>query len=134
MGFLATSFAKSSHVSKTMSSTSSLSSGPKYIRIRQIRDADVPEVLNLLGRGFTDPRQVWDQVFACLSQRSVPAGFPRFGYVIDSDGKLVGVLILIFSTIWENGAAKIRCNGSGLYVDPPFRMYAPLLTSRAVLD
>src|SRR5215469_4818341 len=121
--------------SKAMSGTSSLSTGPKYIRIRQIRDTDVPEIVNLLGRGYPrHPPQIWEHVFACLSRRSVPADHPRFGYVIESDGKLVGVLILIFSTIWQNGVAKIRCNGLGLYVDPPFRVYAPLLTSRAVRD
>jgi hypothetical protein len=41
-------------------------------------------------------------------------------------------MLLIFSTIWECGEAKIRCNGSSLYVDPAFRLYAPLLTKRAL--
>jgi hypothetical protein len=67
-----------------------------------------------------------------LSHRPLPAGeLPRYGCVIDSDGELVGILLLIFSTIWENGTAKIRCNGGGLYVDPAFRLYAPLLIRKA---
>lgn len=105
------------------------------IRARQIDDADIPEVVNLITRGYRTARlsrEFWEHVFDCLSRRSVPAGFPRYGYVLESDGKLVGVIILIFSTIWENGAAKIRCNGSSLYVDPAFRLYAPLLVSRSL--
>jgi len=67
-----------------------------------------------------------------LSDRPLPAGdFPRYGYVVDNDGELVGILLLIFSTVWENGEAKIRGNGFGLYVDPAFRLYAPLLIRKA---
>jgi hypothetical protein len=56
---------------------------------------------------------------------------PRYGYVIDSDGELVGIILLIFSTIWENREAKTRCGGSALYVDPTFSLYAPLLIKMA---
>jgi hypothetical protein len=117
--------------------TSAHSSGaPANIRPRQIEDADIPAVMDLLARGYgkARPRAFWAEVFAGLSRRSVPAGFPRYGYVIESDGKLVGVIILIFSTIWKGGTATVRCNGSGLYVEPAFRMYAPLLASRALKD
>jgi hypothetical protein len=101
--------------------------------VREIDDADIPEVVNLITRGYGTvrfSREFREYVFLCLRHRSVPAGFPRYGYVLESDGKLVGTIILIFSTIWENGEAKIRCNGSSLYVDPAFRIYAPLLISR----
>jgi hypothetical protein len=105
-------------------------------RTRQINDSDVPGVVNLLTRGYgtARPLEFWSYIFARLSRRSVPDGFPRYGYIIESDGEFVGVMILIFSTIWENGVAKVRCNGCGIYVDPAFRFYAPLLTSRALLD
>jgi hypothetical protein len=111
-----------------------LSSTPTNIRTRQINDSDVPEVVNLLAHGFRTmrSREFWEHILACLRCRSVPEGFPRYGYVIEGDGKLVGVMLLIFSTIWEGGKARIRCNGSGIYVDPAFRCYASLLTSRAM--
>lgn len=107
---------------------------PNYIRSRQINDADLPKVVDLLARGFkpAPSREFWVHAFACLSCRSVPAGFPRYGYVLESDGKVVGAIILIFSTIWENGAATIRCNNSSWYVEPPFRPYAQLLVSHAL--
>jgi hypothetical protein len=109
-----------------------VNTAPTYIRARQIRDADVPAAVDLLMRGIRSrPRKLWEDVFASLGRRTVPGGFPRYGYVIESNGKLVGIIILIFSTVWENGEAKIRCNSSSLYVDPAFRLYAPLLTSKA---
>jgi hypothetical protein len=112
------------------------STTPPKIKTRQIGDSDVPEVVDLVTRGYAAmrPRKFWEHIFACLKRRSVPEGFPRYGYVIESDGNLVGVMILIFATIWENGKAKIRCNGCGIYVDPAFRFYALLLTSRALKD
>jgi hypothetical protein len=101
-------------------------------RARQIDDAEIPEVINLITRGFGTqfPRPFCEHIFACLSRRSVPAGCPRYGYVLESGGKLVGVILSIFSSIRENGEATIRCNGLLLYVDPPFRLYTPLLISR----
>jgi hypothetical protein len=111
-------------------------STPINVRPRQINEADIPEVVNLLTRGFGRERSrgFWESVFAGLGRRRVPAGFPRYGYVIESDGRLVGVLLMIFSTSWKDETASVRCNGSSLYVDPSFRIYAPLLTSRQFKD
>ena len=111
-----------------------LAETPSYIRTRQINDADVPELIDLLTRGFKPAcsSEFWLHSFACLGRRSVPAGFPRYGYVLESDGRVVGTIILIFSTIWENGLAKVRGNCSSWYVDPAFRPYAQLLVSRAL--
>jgi hypothetical protein len=106
---------------------------PVSIRPRQISEADIPEVVNLLTRGYKYERshRFWEKVLAGLTRRQVPAGFPRYGYVIDSGGKLVGVLLMIFSTIWKGETASVRCCVSGWYVDPSFRAYAPLLAARA---
>lgn len=113
---------------------------PSQVKIRLITEADIPAAIDLLTRGYgisrasgtVRPRSFWEQVFSCLSRRPLPIGdFPRYGYVIDSEGKLVGIMLLIFSTIWENGKARIRCGGSGVYVDPTFRLYASLLLKKA---
>jgi hypothetical protein len=104
------------------------------IKVRPITDADVPAAITLLTRGYGSvrPRRFWEDIFSRLGHRLLPAGrLPRYGYVIDSDGELVGILLLIFSTIRENGKSKIRCNGFGLYVDPAFRLYAPPLIRKA---
>jgi hypothetical protein len=108
-------------------------------KVRFITDADVPAAIDLLTRGYGSGREpgpvrsrsFWEEIFSCLGHRSLPAGgLPRYGYVIDSDGELVGILLMVLSTIWENGEARIRCNGFGLYVDPKFRLYAPLLIKK----
>jgi hypothetical protein len=107
---------------------------PNYIKPRQIDDEDVPEVIMLLTRGFEPARsrQFWMNVFGCLSRRPVPPGFPRYGYVLESDGRVVGAIVLIFSTVRENGETKIRGNSSSWYVEPEFRLYAQLLISHAL--
>jgi hypothetical protein len=62
-----------------------------YIGACQISDADVPATVELLTRRFRSrPRKLWD-VFATLSRRSIPGGFPRYRYVIESNHKLVGI-------------------------------------------
>jgi hypothetical protein len=116
--------------------TSAHQATPSNVRPRQISEADIPEVVNLLTRGYKHERshRFWEEVFAGLTRRPVPAGFPRYGYVIDAGGKLVGVLLTIFSTIWKGETANVRCCGSGWYVDPPFRVYASLLASRPFKD
>lgn len=107
---------------------------PPNVRSRQINDADVEEVANILSRGFSTqrPRKFWQDVLKGLASRPVPAGYPRYGYVLESDGKYVGVFLEIFSTVWSDGKPKTRCNVSSLYVDPGFRLYASLLESQVL--
>jgi hypothetical protein len=111
-----------------------------HIKVRPITDADIPSAISLLTRGYgperasgiVRPRSFWEGVFSCLSERPLPVvDLPRYGYVIDSGGQLVGIMLLIFSEVWENGRAKIRCGGSAVYVDPTYRLYAPLLIRKA---
>jgi hypothetical protein len=103
---------------------------------RQIGETDVPQVVDLLVRGYGKrrTRQFWQDMLDGLTERTVPPGFPRYGYVLESDGRLVGVMLLIFSTIREDGVPHVRCNGSGIYVEPAFRVYAQLLIGRANRD
>ena len=63
--------------------------------------------------------------------REAPDGYPRFGYMLDNDGRAVGVLLLLYSSRSGGGDVAIQCNLSSWYVDPAFRGYAPLLTKIA---
>jgi hypothetical protein len=109
-----------------------LAIAPPKISSRQIGDSDVEEVVNLLSRGFSAQRsrKFWQHVLEGLASRPVPAGYPRYGYVLESDGNCVGVFLEIFSTVWVDGKPQTRCNVSSLYVDPRFRLYASLLESQ----
>jgi hypothetical protein len=102
----------------------------QQLRCREIADTDIDAVADLLTRGFAGrSREYWMQGLRRQAAREVPNGYPRFGYMLDQDGKPVGVLLLLY-TSRSNGAAEptIHCNLSSWYVDPAFRNYASLLT------
>ena len=101
---------------------------PSQVRCRQIRQADLEAVADLLARGFpARPRKYWTSALARLAARSAPEGCPRFGYLLEADGVPAGVLLLIFT---ETGGA-VRCNVSSWYVEPAHRGHAALLASLA---
>jgi hypothetical protein len=102
------------------------------IRCREIEPADLDAVADLLTRGFTGrPRRYWMDGLRRQSEREVPEGFPRFGYMIDHGGTPVGALLLLYAARRRDGGAEIRCNVSSWYVDPAFRNYAPMLAKIA---
>jgi len=103
------------------------------LRCRQISDADVDAVAALLSRGFpVHDRPFWDQAMAQLAGREPPPGLPKYGYLLASNDTAVGAILLICSTLREDGSAAVRCNLSSWYVEPSFRAYAPLLVSQAL--
>lgn len=102
------------------------------IRCREIGIADLDAVADLLTRGFAyRSRDYWTAGLRRQSVRDVPEGFARFGYMLEHDGRPVGVLLLIY-TARDNGVGiSIRCNLSSWYVEPGFRNYAPMLSTVA---
>jgi hypothetical protein len=102
------------------------------IRCRQIADADVPAVAALLARGFPGRnRQYWEGGLQQLGKLQPPPGLPKYGYLLDAAGTVVGTLLLISSTRRAGNKLITRSNVSSWYVEPDFRAYAPLLTLRA---
>jgi hypothetical protein len=103
------------------------------VRSRQITDPDIEGVVDLLARGFRlRPRGYWQRALEKLSSRQAPPDMPKFGYLLESGGDLVGVILLIYSSIPGSPAAKMRCNVSSWYVEPAFRGHASLLISQAI--
>jgi hypothetical protein len=102
------------------------------LRCREIADTDLDAVAELLTRGFAGrSREYWLQGLLRQAARQVPNGYPRFGYMLDHDGRPVGVLLLLYSARGIGAEAEIQCNLSSWYVEPAFRNYAPLLTKIA---
>jgi hypothetical protein len=103
----------------------------KRVLCREIRTNDADEVINLLTRGFVPSRgrNFWANAWRLLSERQVPAGLPRYGYVLESGGVPVGVILLICTEINDGTKPRLQCNFSSWYVDPEFRPYATLLIS-----
>jgi len=103
------------------------------VRCRQINDSDVDGVGDLLTRGFRiRSRNYWRRALASLGSHPTPAGLPKYGYLLESAGAPVGVILLIFSSIPGHDAAAMRCNVSSWYVEPAYRSHAALLVSQAI--
>jgi hypothetical protein len=103
------------------------------IRSRQIADSDLDAMATLLTKGFPDHnRQFWLRAFARLRNHSTPAGYPKFGYLLECGGVPVGVILLIFSKVPSGAGCTTRCNVSSWYVEPEFRCYASALVSQAL--
>jgi hypothetical protein len=102
------------------------------IRCREIGEADIEAVAELLTRGFAGrPRDYWLKGLHRQAAREVPKGYPRFGHMLDNEGAPVGVLLLLYTSEDLDGEAAVRCNLSSWYVEPAFRNYAALLTKIA---
>ncbi len=106
----------------------------RSVRCRQIADSDVEAIVDLLKKGFGRQRshRFWQRVLAVLASRPTSAGLPKFGWLLESEGRPVGVILLIFSTRQEGGEATVRCNVSSWYVEPEFRSFGSLLISQAL--
>jgi hypothetical protein len=103
------------------------------VHVREIGDTDIQAVVSLLARGFPSrTRRFWSKAVECLSLKQPPTGYPRIGYMLESGGVPVGVLLSIFSLIAPGRSQTIRGNISSWYVEPQFRSIAPILVSRAL--
>jgi hypothetical protein len=107
-----------------------LSSAPSKVRCRQIAEADLEAVADLLREGFPSrARKYWTTGFERMRRRPPPCDAPRFGYVLDVDGALVGVLLLLFTGMAQ---ARPTFNVSSWYVRPGYRGFATLLVTMAL--
>ncbi|MCG6205613.1 acyl-CoA acyltransferase [Rhodopseudomonas sp. HC1] len=99
------------------------------VRCREIVEGDIEAVSDLLTRGFSGrTHDYWRSGLHRQRARDIPADCPRYGYLLETEGRPVGVLLLIYA---PRGSGLLRCNVSSWYVDPEFRNYATMLTSMA---
>ena len=104
-------------------------------RCRMIEEHDLAGVVALLRIGFPDRSAAyWYRGFARHAARVLPDGAPRYGYVIDDNGDLVGVLLTFYAAIEGPDGPSLRCNLSSWYVEPRFRAMATLLDGYAMRD
>jgi hypothetical protein len=97
---------------------------------REIQESDVEAIAGLLTGGFVyRSREYWMLGLRRQGARSLPPDAPRYGYLLEHDGKPVGCLLLIYSTKTIDGVPTVCCNVSSWYVDPEFRNYAALFAS-----
>ena len=104
------------------------------LRIRQIVDGDIEPLTDLLTRGFPRPRRLWQERFERLRARSTPPDMPRYGYLLEADGKPVGVILSISSLRWIGDRQELFVNLSSWYVEPAYRSHATQLLRRAIVS
>jgi hypothetical protein len=94
--------------------------------------ADTSKVAELLARGFPRRnRQYWLNALERLERFATPAGYPKYGYLLEDAEALVGVKLMIFSKV-RQGNDFIRCNVSSWFVEPEFRSHATFLASKVL--
>jgi len=101
------------------------------VKFRQIGDADVNDVVEVLTRGFAPRRSraFWQGAIARLAAHATPDGAPRYGYMLDAGSGPVGVVLLLSATM---PTGEVRANPSSWYVEPTFRSFASVLISQAI--
>ncbi len=91
---------------------------------REISEADLPAIPGLLSEGFPSTAPgFWDNALDVLSRRSAVEGMPRYGIVLESDGALCGVMLMIAHRREE----VTYCNLSSWYVRDSHRGLASFM-------
>lgn len=97
-------------------------------RRRRVDEADFASVAALLSRGFADrPEEFWHNILDWMRTRSVPDGFARYGFALESEGRMTGVILTVYSEVPQADGVGVRCNLSSWFVEPEFRGYASML-------
>ncbi|MGO8831455.1 MAG: hypothetical protein ACLQE9_01380 [Roseiarcus sp.] len=101
---------------------------PHGVVCRAIEDADIEGVIDCLQRGFPErPRSYWEQGIARMGKRAAIKDYPRYGYALAAEGKVVGVLLQIYSQRDAATGSGIVCNLSSWCVDKEHRGHATML-------
>lgn len=93
---------------------------------------DIVAVTGLMTSEFCWSREQWLEGLIAMRDRDSPAGYPRFGYVLELDGAVVGAILTLFARVRHGGAEQVRCNVSSWYVAPAARGFGPRLTRRVL--
>ena len=97
------------------------------VRCRQIAESDLDALADLLARGFPrSDHSGWVRGLARIAALPVIEGLPRFGYLLEHEQSLVGVLLLISS---RRPDGRVMANLSSWYVEPAWRSHSTLLVS-----
>ena len=74
----------------------------------------------------------WQRALAVLHDHTVRGNYPQSGYVLESDGEIVGALLMIFSR--APGTDRLRCNLSSWCLRSDYGSFGPLLVVTATRD
>ena len=102
------------------------------LRTREIDDEDLDALVRFIGDALAIPRRYLAAVMSQLRRRETLTGFPKYGLLLESGKEIVGVILMIFSENYADGAKIICCHLTSWYVKPEFRTYASIFYLRAL--
>jgi hypothetical protein len=102
---------------------------------REIAPADLEGVAECLVRNFPRRgRRFWRRALNMMGARPLCGDRPRYGQLLDADGRIVGVLLQFTADVGDETRSELRCNLSSWCADPDYRSFSILLHWRAVRD
>jgi hypothetical protein len=103
------------------------------MKIRVIGQDDRDAVVALLCEGFQRrDRAYWVRALHHLDQRPEVAGYPKYGFLIEDQGAVQGVLLILTADLGAGFAGGLRSNLSSWYVREPWRKYATFMLRAAL--
>jgi hypothetical protein len=105
------------------------------VKIRPLEDSDQQSVVTLLTEGFMRRNyNYWMNCWRYLQSQFVPSDQPRFGWGMEQEGVLVGVILNLWRPQERCMAGRPVANLSSWYVKPEYRSFAAMLLARASRD
>jgi hypothetical protein len=106
---------------------------PHKICSREIKSEDLNRIVDLLARGFPNSkREYWEYRVERLSSHSPPAGYPKYGYLLENGASLIGSIFTIFAGLGPSPQKQMRCNIVHWCIADGFRSYGSMLAARAM--
>ena len=102
------------------------------INSRAITENDLQSIASLLSVGLGNDSRYFLNILTRLTKHPTPTGYPKYGYLMEHNGALVGAILLIFTKVQSDDSSIIRCHLTQWYVQPPYRAYAALFFMRAL--
>jgi hypothetical protein len=98
------------------------------IAVLPVSEKDLPEACRFLARGFqaAAAAEAWMTAFS----QPWAAQQPNHGYMLQDNGRIVGVIGAIYSDQMIRGRHERFCNINNWYVDPAYRQHSIQLLSR----
>lgn len=103
------------------------------MKIRLIAKEDFDAVLLLLCEGFPRrDRAYWVRALSHLSRRPEVPGHPQYGFLIEDQGAVQGVMLVLTADLGETLTGGFRSNLSSWYVRAPWRKFATFMLRAAL--
>lgn len=102
------------------------------VAVLPVTEKDLPEACRFLARGFQAAAayEAWMTAFS----QPWAAQQPNHGYMLQDNGRIVGVIGAIYSDQTIRGRCERFCNINNWYVDPAYRQHSILLLSRLLAE